>query len=92
MEYSCAPCFSFVKGMQMEKKHLKISLFALMLLILLCGCAPENENMHIVFPYQAEQDDFVEMFHHSILRGKPVSVEKKIVTEAEDIHALLEGL
>ena len=46
----------------------------------------------MTFPYEAEQVEYVEMFRHDMLRGEPVSVEKKIVTEKEDIQKLMEGL
>lgn len=71
-------------------KRLKILTFVMLMLVVLCGC--DAEKVHLTIPLEAEEITYAEMFRHGILRGEPVSVEKKTVTSAEDIQALINGL
>lgn len=71
------------------KQHFAL-FFVMIMLAALSGC--KEEKIHMDFPVAAEEVVSAEMFHHGILRGEPVSLEKKTVTTAEDIQSLMSSL
>lgn len=69
------------------RKDMKYVVSAVLILIIslsMLGCSPKSAEVVFQFPFSAENIEQIEMYHYVV----PASAEKKLVTEAQDIHAL----